>query len=81
MARGWESKAVEEQIESSQLGNQSISARRLTPEQLARQREIEGLRLSRARVLHELASFAHPQRRESLTAALKYLEEKLASLG
>ena len=79
MARGWESKSVEAQIESAQLEH-APAAGRLTPEQRARQRELEGLWLSRTRVLRDLAAASHPHHREMLTTALKHLEEKIALL-
>jgi len=53
---------------------------RLTAEQMARQQEIESLQLSRTRVLHDLEAATHPRHRESLEAALRFLEEKIAAL-
>ncbi len=81
MARGWESKSVEEQIESAESKRPRSSAVLLTPEQRARQRERESLELARTRVLNDLASATNPRRHESLQAALRNLEEKLAALS
>ncbi|MGH9430735.1 MAG: hypothetical protein ACRD3T_04270 [Terriglobia bacterium] len=81
MARGWESKSVEGQIESAESPRPSCSAAKLTPEQRARQRERESLELSRTRILQDLASTTHPRRRELLEAALRHLEEKIAALS
>jgi hypothetical protein len=53
---------------------------RLTPQQEARQREIESLQLSRARVMHDLEGVLHPRHRESLEAALKFLDDKIQAL-
>jgi len=79
MARGWESKSVESQMESARAERPQASGRK-TPEQQARRRELDGLELSRARVLRDLATATHPRHRASLEAALKFLEEKIASL-
>lgn len=80
VARGWESKSVEEQIDAAESRRAAASADRPTPEQLARQQEIESLRLSRTRVLRDLEAATHPRHRESVQAALKFLDEKLAAL-
>ena len=48
-----------------------------TAEQAAAERELDGLRLSRTRVTNELAAATHPRRRESLEAALRFLEDKI----
>ena len=79
MARGWESKSVESQIESAR-SDHSFSASRPTDQQRARRREMDGLELSRARVLRDLAAATHPRHREMLEAALKHLDEKIAGL-
>jgi hypothetical protein len=81
MARGWESKSVEGQIESADGQRSSNSAPKLTPEQLERQRRRESLELSRIRVLRDLEAARHPRRRELLQAALRHLEEKIAAVG
>ena len=52
---------------------------KITPEQQQRQRELESLELSRSRVQQELAAATHPRYRNSLEAALGYLEEKIAA--
>ena len=78
MARGWESKSVESQIElaESSRGRRGVQ---LTREQIETERERESLQLSRIRVLHDLESATNPRYRETLLAALKHLDEKLAS--
>lgn len=81
MARGWESKSVEEQIESAEFKRPASSVAPLTPEQRARQKDREDLELSRTRVLQDLALAKHPRRRELLEAALKHLDARIAALG
>jgi hypothetical protein len=80
MARGWESKSVESQIDDAE-DRKKVQGVRLTPEQELRQRELDGLRLSRARVQRDLNGVLHPRHRESLEAALKFLDEKIQRLA
>ena len=78
VARGWESKSVEEQVESAEPKKARSASKELTPEQQARQKELEGLQLSRTRIVRELEAATHPRHREQLTAALKFLDDKIA---
>ena len=80
MARGWESKSVESQIEAAE--SRSSRARpELSADQLRIQRERESLELSRTRVLQDLAAATNPKYRELLNRSLCYLDEKLAGLS
>jgi hypothetical protein len=79
MARGWESKAVEEQMDIAESLEIESDLPQITPEQQQRQRERESLELSLARVQQELSAATHPRYRSSLQAALGYLEEKIAA--
>ncbi|MBV8820760.1 MAG: hypothetical protein JO022_20535 [Acidobacteriaceae bacterium] len=78
MARGWESKSVESQIESAESRRPRGSAP--TAEQIARQRQKESLELSKTRILHDLERATNPRYRETLLAALTHLEQRLAEL-
>lgn len=78
MARGWNSKAVEEQMDITESKEKESDLPEITPEQQQRIRERESLELSRSRVQQELAAATHPNYRSSLQAALGYLEEKIA---
>jgi broad-specificity NMP kinase len=80
MARGWESKAVEEQIDAAAAKRAQETAPRKTPEQLHREHEIETLDLNRRRVLRELEAATNPRHKEMLRGSLQYLDEKLAAL-
>lgn len=81
MARGWESKSVEEQIElAATRPERGPAPARLTEEERRLRRERESLELSRTRVMRELAAASHPRRREMLEATLKHLNEKLSNL-
>jgi molecular chaperone GrpE (heat shock protein) len=78
MARGWESKSVESQIEDA--GSRSDRGETLTPEQRKIKRKREGLELSRRRVLQELETTRSAARRTSLEHALAFLDEELGKL-
>lgn len=80
MARGWESKSVEAQIESAAGKQVTPSKPHLSPEQIQRLREKESLELSRTRVQRELASSANPRYQEIMRKALADLDGKLARL-
>ena len=81
MARGWESKSVEGQIEAFQTGPDAPKREAPSKEQLERLRRKEVLLLSRTRVLHDLEHVAAPGHRKILEASLAYLEAQLAELG
>lgn len=78
MARGWESKSVESQIESAESRG-TPRGRELTSAEMAKARELSSLESSRKRVLHDLATTKHQGYRESLESALRHLEKKIAA--
>ncbi|MFL6232870.1 MAG: hypothetical protein ACJ76N_07025 [Thermoanaerobaculia bacterium] len=78
MARGWESKSVESQIESAGAAADRSDA--LTREQLKRRQKRESLELSRRRVLQEIETTHSEVRRASLQQALAYLDEQIEGL-
>ena len=80
MARGWESKEVESQIEAAEARASASKKKRISDEELKRQREWEGLELSRTRVVQDLASAVNPKYREQLQRSLDHLDQKLAAL-
>jgi hypothetical protein len=75
MARGWESKSVEAQQAEAQEPESNRS--RMSGEEAARWREKESLRLSRQRVLQQLALSSNPRHRQVLERALADLDQKL----
>ncbi|MGB7583321.1 MAG: hypothetical protein WBM11_00650 [Terriglobales bacterium] len=80
MARGWESKSVEEQQSQAAFAGKKPRAPS-TPQELARQRERQGLRLSRARVMQQLETAQNTHHRQMLASALADLDAQLARLG
>jgi hypothetical protein len=80
MARGWESKAVEAQIEAAEMRASQAKAILASREQVKLQSERESLELSRTRVLQDLAAATNPKYRDMLQLSLNYLDEKLREL-
>jgi hypothetical protein len=79
VARGWESKSVEEQqAEAGSLKRKT--GRPLSPEELAKDHERQGLLLSRAHLLQQLEATHHPRRQQMLQAGIADLDAKLAQL-
>jgi hypothetical protein len=80
MARGWESKAVDDQIANAEADRAKRETAPVTDAERARARQLETLRLSRVRTLQSLQSACSPQHRASLEAALADLDVRLRSL-
>jgi ATP-dependent helicase YprA (DUF1998 family) len=80
MARGWESKSVESQMEAAEATRPARDRPRLSEEQIRRERERESLLLTRKRVLKDIEGATHPRYRQQLEAALKHLDERLKEL-
>jgi hypothetical protein len=81
MARGWESKSVESQIESAEERATLAKLPKLSPEEADRQRKRDSLLLTRVRVMHDLETSKNPGYRKTLEAALKHLDDKIAALA
>jgi hypothetical protein len=81
MARGWESKDVEAQVEATEAPKQKPGSGPKTPEELMREEQRNDLQLSRIRIVNDLASATHPNHRKSLEAALAHLDKKIADLS
>jgi hypothetical protein len=80
VARGWESKSVEAQIEE---GNEKPreEAAETTADLRLRQQKIESLKLSRSRVLQQLEKARHPAHREMLMKGLQAIEQDIDKLS
>ena len=79
MARGWESKSVEAQQAEVFEGNRPSRAK-MTVQQAALKRQIDGLLLSRQRVRQQLAAARDARLRQMLESALDDLERRLRDL-
>ena len=80
MARGWESKAVADQIEEGKQSRVSPDAAPVTPEERARRERIASLELSRSRLLAQLESAKLPRHRTVLLNGLKAIEKEMEEL-
>jgi hypothetical protein len=80
MARGWESKSVEGQVQEFESKENRAHKRQLTQAQLEIRRQREILLLSRARVEKQLQSIQDPRYREQLNRALADLDAQLSTL-
>jgi hypothetical protein len=79
MARGWESKSVEAQIDlaGARLSARSAEVQPPDPATLAAIRKKENIVLSRTRVIHDLESARNPRYKAVLTKALADLDAQL----
>jgi hypothetical protein len=80
MARGWESKSVESQIEELKDDKAAEPKRELTDGERKDQNERDNLKLSRAYVAHQIEASTNERYTESLRQALNEIDRKLASL-
>jgi hypothetical protein len=82
MARGWESKAVADQMEAAdERARQRAGLDEVSPEERARRERLESLRLSRARTLTQLEHATRPAHREMLGRTLRALEAEMEELS
>ena len=79
MARGWESKSVEEQQAAASTPTES--KQQLTAEQAARNKQRQTLELCRSRIRAQLQAAQNPRHRQMLESALADLDSQLARLG
>ena len=80
MARGWESKSVESQIESAKDKTTSGSEPQSTEKQKKVQRERQGLLLARTYLLRRIESSSNERYTQSLRQALEEIDQKIAKL-
>jgi len=79
MARGWESKAVEDQQQEAQRAPSTPGA--VDPVEAQRRAERATLMLSRTRALADLQLACAPAHRAMLEAAIRDLDARLSRLG
>lgn len=81
MARGWESKDIESQVEAKKSVTDSQGRGPKSAEQTRREQERRDLQLSRTRITNDLQNATNPNHRKSLEAALAFLDKKIAELS
>lgn len=79
MARGWESKSVEQQQEEREERRKTGGAP-LSPDHQQRNRKREGLHLSRKSLSQQLQAASNPRHRQMLEQAIAELDRQLSSL-
>ncbi len=81
MARGWDSKSVEAQLEAA-AKEQGLpeNGKKRTPAQLQNIRERRNLELARAKVVGQINASQNPRYTEMLNRALSDLDRRLATL-
>ena len=80
MARGWESKSVEDQISEREMALEEVSRRKPNPEALQVQARRDGLHMVRTRTLVSLQGACDPRYRAHLERVLADLDTKLRAL-
>jgi hypothetical protein len=81
MARGWESKAVADQIEEGESRQQEAREPAVTPEQRLLKEHLDSLKLSRSRLLQQLERARHPAHRDVLLNGLKAIEKEIEEVS
>lgn len=79
MARGWESKGVESQIEDRRDARQNARGRE-SAEDREREQKRAGLETSRRRITRELENSRSEAHRAALENALKFLDEQISKV-
>lgn len=80
MARGWESKSIEDQVAEAEAAKEARAKPRLTEEQRAKETERQSLLLSRAQITNRLKLATNLRYRSQLESALEALERSLLRL-
>ena len=80
MARGWESKAVADQIEEGKQSTSAPAGQHASAAERQRQGHLESLRLSRSRLLEQLERAQQPAYREMLLKGLRAIEQEIETV-
>jgi len=81
MARGWESKAVADQIEEGESRRRQPSETEGTKEQRVLKERLDSLKLSKSRLLQQLEHARHPAQRNVLLNGLKAVEREIEEVS
>ena len=80
MARGWESKSVEDQIEEARRSQGAYESRVQTPEEKERERKVESLKLELSRLTEQLKRARSEAHQRMIRQSLEAIEEEIATL-
>jgi hypothetical protein len=81
MARGWESKSVEDQIGAAEAERELRSKPQLSDRQRQREDQKKSLLLSRSQILSRMRAATSPRYRAQLQSALDHVESQLKQRG
>jgi hypothetical protein len=81
MARGWESKSVEDQIGAAEAARELRATHKRSAEELEEGEHKQSLMLSRSLIVTRLKAARDPRYRAQLQTALDQLEAQLRELG
>jgi hypothetical protein len=81
MARGWESKAVADQIEEGNSRQSQVLPDNNSPEERVRQDRLRSLQLTRSRLLQQLERAKHSAHRQVLLNGLKAIEKEIEEIS
>jgi hypothetical protein len=80
VARGFESKDVEQQQQDAEERRANARRVALTAEQTETARKRDGLLLQRTRILREIATSKNERHRQTLQSGLEFLDDQIAGL-
>ena len=80
MARGWESKSVEDQIAASEDRKAAAAKRVRTADEVDRESRKQGLLLSRTKIARDIENARDARHRASLHQALDYIDAQIKAL-
>lgn len=80
MARGWESKAVEDQIEQASQFSNAPSSSAQTPGAIERNQKLDALRLTRSRLNQQLQKARTVAHRQMLHQSLRAIDAEIEAL-
>jgi hypothetical protein len=79
MARGWESKSVEAQMEEAEAS--SIAKPRLSPEEIEAKQKRETLNLARRKLEADIERSPNPRHQEMLKQAIEEVDKQLKNVA
>jgi hypothetical protein len=80
MARGWESKSVEDQIAASEDRKAAAAKKVRTADEIARETRRQGLLLSRTKIVRDIENARDARHRAALQQALEFIDGQIQAL-
>jgi predicted Holliday junction resolvase-like endonuclease len=80
MARGWESKSVEDQVADAEAAKDDRAKHHSSQQERVKENQRQSLLMSRTQIIGRLNRATNPRYRTQLEAALQDLEKKLVEL-